>query len=120
MIFGMTSLIRACLCVSTQDQYCFIFKAVLEGLVLGETTLSLAEFTERISQLAAFNEISGKSRIETEFQVLVICITKFVLVKTIASTGTSITICRHFQFNELPFKGRHLSCDDCLEVRKET
>jgi len=52
-----------------QDQYCFVFKAVLEGLTLGETALSVAEFLQRVSQLDEVNEMSGKTRLETEFEV---------------------------------------------------
>ena len=52
-----------------QDQYCFIFKAVLEGLILGETTVSYAAFMQRVSQLDELNEMTAKSRIETEFEV---------------------------------------------------
>ena len=52
-----------------QDQYCFVFKAVLEGLTFGETALSVAGFLQRVSQLHEVNEMSGKTRIETEFEV---------------------------------------------------
>ena len=54
---------------TVQDQYCFIFKAVLEGLILGQTTLSFAAFMQRVSQRDEFNEMTGKSRILTEFEV---------------------------------------------------
>ena len=56
------------MCV-VQDQYCFIFKAVLEGLILGETTVSYGAFMQRVSQLDELNEMTAKSRIETEFEV---------------------------------------------------
>ena len=53
-----------------QDQYCFIFKAVLEGLTLGETTVTCDTFMQRLSQLDALNEMTGKRRIDTEFEVI--------------------------------------------------
>jgi len=55
--------------IRVQDQYCFVFKAVLEGLTLGETALSVAGFLQRVSQLEEVNEMSGKTRLETEFEV---------------------------------------------------
>jgi hypothetical protein len=52
-----------------QEQYAFIFRSVLEGLILDETFKPLAKFTEFVSELQLINEMTGESVIETEFQV---------------------------------------------------
>jgi hypothetical protein len=47
----------------------FIFKAVLEGLILDETFKPLAQFFEYVAELQLTNEMTNLSLIETEFQV---------------------------------------------------
>lgn len=55
-----------------QDQYSFIFKALLEGLILGETAKPLDQFSDHMAQLNSINSMTNESNFETEFQVEVL------------------------------------------------
>jgi len=55
--------------VQTQEQYNFVYEALLEALKSGDTSISCAVFRRRYRELQEVNPESGHVRLEEEFEV---------------------------------------------------
>ena len=55
--------------ILTQQQYIFIHNAVLEYVVCGQTEITCDNFPEELANLKQINRISGKTKLEDQFEV---------------------------------------------------
>jgi protein tyrosine phosphatase len=56
--------------VQTQEQYVFVYDALLEALAAGDTSIPSTEFRERLADLRKVNPNTGKTRCLEEFEML--------------------------------------------------
>lgn len=53
-----------------QAQYSFIYEAILEASICGETEIAIPDFTEQLKLLEKVNLLDEKSVIAKEFEVI--------------------------------------------------
>ena len=52
-----------------QEQYIFVYDALLEALKAGKTVIGCSQFTAEFDKLHAVDPASGKSKLQQQFQV---------------------------------------------------
>ena len=55
--------------IYTQQEYIFIHNAVLEYVVCEQTEITCDNFPEELAKLKKINHISGKSKLQDQFEV---------------------------------------------------